>query len=163
MNQELKEPDDAVFGYCLNTSTIRRPGLTAMDALEVAAQAGYDGIEPWIRELDAYVASGGSLEAYRKKAQDLGLHIVNVIAFIEWFISAICCSKGGKVSRPFPWEALRPASPRGSREDSYSGSPSHGSLPVQGRLREGISRDRSLRRSSAARARQRPPAAPPDG
>jgi 2-keto-myo-inositol isomerase len=57
-----------------------------MDTLDIAAKAGYDGIEPWIRELDEYTASGGSLATYREKAQDLGLEIVNVIAFIEWAV-----------------------------------------------------------------------------
>ncbi|MBN1686106.1 MAG: sugar phosphate isomerase/epimerase [Spirochaetales bacterium] len=74
------------FHYCLNTSTIRRPGLSPMDALDIAARAGYDGIEPWIRELDQHIASGGSLDEYRRKAADLGLEIVNVIAFIEWAV-----------------------------------------------------------------------------
>ena len=74
------------FRYCINTSTIRRSNLSALDTLDIAAEAGYDGVEPWIRELDAFVDAGGSLEEYSEKAQGLGLQIVNVIAFIEWVV-----------------------------------------------------------------------------
>ena len=83
---KLISMDTRPFRYCLNTSTIRRPDLTALDMLKITAQAGYDGIEPWIRELDEYFAGGGSLEKYREKAEALGLEIVNVIAFIEWAV-----------------------------------------------------------------------------
>ena len=81
-----EKPAAEPFQYCLNSSTIRRPGLTVMETLDIAAQAGYDGVEPWIRELDEYTDSGGSLEIYREKARDLGLTIVNVIAFIAWAV-----------------------------------------------------------------------------
>ena len=33
----------------------------------MAARAGYQGIEPWVNEIDAYVASGGSLPDLRKR------------------------------------------------------------------------------------------------
>tara|TARA_Y100000588_G_scaffold370171_1_gene439981 strand:+ start:29 stop:853 length:825 start_codon:yes stop_codon:yes gene_type:complete len=74
------------FKYCLNTSTIRSEGTSPLDTIDVAADAGYEGIEPWADEIDAFVESGGSLDDIREKAQDRGLRIVNLIAFPEWAV-----------------------------------------------------------------------------
>ena len=49
------------FLYCLNTSTIRHPETSVLSAIDIAADAGYDGIEPWIQEIDEWVSNGGSL------------------------------------------------------------------------------------------------------
>ena len=46
---EFKET--GTFRYCLNTSTIRGQKLGFIREIEIAAQAGYDGIEPWIRTI----------------------------------------------------------------------------------------------------------------
>jgi sugar phosphate isomerase/epimerase len=72
------------FGYCLNTSTIRGQKLSVVEEMEVAAKAGYQGIEPWIRELQEYVAQGGSLGDLKKRAADLGLSIESAIGFSDW-------------------------------------------------------------------------------
>jgi len=74
------------FTYCLNTSTIRAqvPDLPA--AMRIAAEAGYDGIEPWIEELDRYTEAGGSLDHLARLASDLGLRIENGIGFFEWIL-----------------------------------------------------------------------------
>ena len=46
----------------LNTSTLRGQKLTVAEEIKIASELGYDAIEPWIRELDDHVKSGGSLE-----------------------------------------------------------------------------------------------------
>ena len=74
------------FLYCLNTSTIRHPETSVLSAMDIAADAGYDGIEPWVQEIDEWVSSGGSLSDLRDKANDRGLKIVNLIAFFEWSV-----------------------------------------------------------------------------
>lgn len=74
------------FGYCFNTSTIKGQGLDIVRELEIIAEAGYDGVEPWIKELDEYTARGGSLEDLRKRITDLGLSVENVIGFFEWIV-----------------------------------------------------------------------------
>jgi 2-keto-myo-inositol isomerase len=74
------------FLYCLNTSTIRNENTSVMDAIDIAADAGYDGIEPWVKEIDAWVANGGTLADLQKKASDRGIQIVNLIAFPEWAV-----------------------------------------------------------------------------
>jgi 2-keto-myo-inositol isomerase len=72
------------FKYCLNTSTIRSDGATILDAINTAADAGYDGIEPWVKELDAWVDGGGTLDQVKDLAESREIQIVNLIAFPEW-------------------------------------------------------------------------------
>ena len=74
------------FKFCLNTSTIRKEGKTILDAIDTAANAGYDGIEPWVSELDQWIQAGGSLEEVGEKAESRGIQIVNLIAFPEWAV-----------------------------------------------------------------------------
>ncbi len=74
------------FKYCLNTSTIRSDGATVLDAIDIAADAGYEGIEPWVQELDDWVLKGGDLLAVKDRAASRSLHIVNLIAFPEWAV-----------------------------------------------------------------------------
>lgn len=68
----------------LNTSTLRGHSLPLIEVIEIAAKAGYDGIEPWIDELDRYVGDGGSLSELRRRIQDHGLKVENAIGFFNW-------------------------------------------------------------------------------
>lgn len=77
------------FRYCLNTSTIRADGTSPLDAIDTAADAGYEGIEPWVSELDAFVEGGGSLADVRGRADGRGIQIVNLIAFPEWAVPEV--------------------------------------------------------------------------
>jgi sugar phosphate isomerase/epimerase len=74
------------FGYCLNTSTIRLDGLGIVDKIEIAAKAGYKGLEPWIREFDEYTKQGGSLKDLAKRIRDAGLTVESAIGFAEWIV-----------------------------------------------------------------------------
>ena len=74
------------FKYCLNTSTIRQEGQTVLQQVDVAADAGYSAIEPWVKEIDEFVAGGGSLADIRAKAEARGVEIVNLIAFPQWAV-----------------------------------------------------------------------------
>jgi 2-keto-myo-inositol isomerase len=74
------------FQYCLNTSTIKGQGLGLTEEIELAARVGYDGIEPWIRELDVFTEGGGDLKDLGGKCADLGLKVVNLIGFFEWCV-----------------------------------------------------------------------------
>ncbi|MEM7514439.1 MAG: sugar phosphate isomerase/epimerase family protein, partial [Bacteroidota bacterium] len=74
------------FSFCLNTSTIMGQALPLMEELDIAAQAGYDGIEIWIRSLEKHVQEGGSLADVQKKAEDLGIRIENAIGFAQWIV-----------------------------------------------------------------------------
>ena len=74
------------FDYCLNTSTIRSPGISVLEYVDIAADAGYDGIEPWAEEIDAWVEGGGTVEQIRERADRRGIRVVNLIAFFEWAV-----------------------------------------------------------------------------
>ena len=83
------EPAKSGFGYCLNTSTVRdKDGKSRpiTELIDIAAKAGYDAIEPWISELDAYTVGGGKLEDLRKRIRDAGLVVPDAIGFAEWIV-----------------------------------------------------------------------------
>ncbi|MCA9119038.1 MAG: sugar phosphate isomerase/epimerase [Planctomycetaceae bacterium] len=77
------------FGYCLNMSTIRgadgKP-LPITEQIDIAAQAGYDAIEPWTRELQEYKDSGGNMRDLRKRIDDAGVTVESAIGFATWIV-----------------------------------------------------------------------------
>ena len=74
------------FRYCLNTATIRGHKLGVVKEIEVAAQAGYEGIELWMDALGEYVKNGGSLPDLKKRISDSGLTVEGAIGFPEWIV-----------------------------------------------------------------------------
>ncbi len=80
------EPKCPSFRYCLNTSTIRAAKLPLPKVIEIAAEAGYDGIEPWIGEIDQFVKEGGKLSDVRKQLEDSGLQVESAIGFPRWAV-----------------------------------------------------------------------------
>ncbi|MFP6762498.1 MAG: sugar phosphate isomerase/epimerase family protein [Planctomycetaceae bacterium] len=79
--------DPSEFRYCLNTSTIRGQKLPLDQEIELAAKTGYDGIEPWIREIDAFVKDGGQVSELRKRIDGLGLKVESAIGFANWIVN----------------------------------------------------------------------------
>ena len=49
------ERSSSPFILCLNTSTIRGQKLGLAEVVDLVAKAGYQAIEPWIREIEDYV------------------------------------------------------------------------------------------------------------
>ncbi len=74
------------FRYCLNTATIRGHKLGIVQEIEVAAQAEYDALEPWIDSLGEYVQKGGKLLDLKKRISDSGLTVEGAIGFAEWIV-----------------------------------------------------------------------------
>ncbi len=72
------------FLYCLNTATLRGHKLGIVKEVELAAQAGYDAIEPWVDSVEAYVKNGGSLSDLSKRVSDSGLTVEGAIGFPQW-------------------------------------------------------------------------------
>jgi 2-keto-myo-inositol isomerase len=83
------------FSYCLNTSTImgQKPGL--LGYLDIAARAGYDGVELWIRDLQEYIEAGHSVNSLRKVIGDHGLTFENAIGFAPWMVDEEAKRKAG--------------------------------------------------------------------
>jgi sugar phosphate isomerase/epimerase len=76
----------AEFRYCFNTSTVRGQKLSLVEEIDVAADAGYQAIEPWINEIQAYAERGGSLPDLKKRIADRGLTVESAIGFAEWIV-----------------------------------------------------------------------------
>lgn len=76
----------AEFRYCFNTSTIRGQKLSLVEEIDIAAQAGYQAIEPWLGEIQTYVQQGGSLPDLKKRIADCGLTVESAIGFAEWIV-----------------------------------------------------------------------------
>lgn len=72
------------FRYCFNTATIMGQKLPLDREVEIAAQAGYQAIEPWVRKIDEFANSGKSLDDLRKRIADLGLVVPSAIGFADW-------------------------------------------------------------------------------
>jgi len=76
----------AKFRYCLNTSTIsgQNPGL--LSYIEIASQAGYDGIEVWVRDVEAALEAGHSISSLKGFIEDHGIQVESAIGFAPWML-----------------------------------------------------------------------------
>ena len=92
---------------CLNTSTISGQKLSVPDQVKVCAEAGYSGIEPWIRDLRKFVEGGGSLTDLKKQIDDAGLKVESAIGFANWIVDDEAQRKGGLEEARRDMEMLR--------------------------------------------------------
>ncbi|HNS19113.1 MAG TPA: sugar phosphate isomerase/epimerase family protein [Sedimentisphaerales bacterium] len=77
---------DDLFRYSLNTSTIRGQKLGLEKEIDVAAEAGYNAIEPWVSTVQDYVKAGGKLADIRKRVEHRGLTVEGAISFSAWIV-----------------------------------------------------------------------------
>ena len=78
--------NESAFRFCLNTATIRGHKLGVVKEVEVASQAGYTGIEPWVDSVQEYVKGGGTLKDLRQRIVDAGLTVEGAIGFPDWIV-----------------------------------------------------------------------------
>jgi sugar phosphate isomerase/epimerase len=71
--QQGKSP----WPLCLNTSTIRPASI--LEKIDAAGAAGYDAMELWTQDLEGHVKSGGDIRDLRKRIEDHGMFVINVI------------------------------------------------------------------------------------
>lgn len=90
-----KRSDSEPFGYCFNTSTIREQKLDLPSIVDLIARAGYNGIEPWIREIEQYAANGGSLSDLAKRIREQGIVVASAIGFAQWIVDDDVKRKAG--------------------------------------------------------------------
>lgn len=83
------------FLFSLNTSTISGQKLGLVKTLEAAGRAGYDGVEVWLRDIDAYLEQGGTLAKLKQILQDNKLEAFNAIGFAPWMAQDVQKSKDG--------------------------------------------------------------------
>jgi 2-keto-myo-inositol isomerase len=84
---EPPSPERPQIGYCLNTAVLRGQKLELPQLVDLAARTGYKAIEPWLDELERYVASGGSLKELGQRLRDAGLAVPSAIAFARWIVN----------------------------------------------------------------------------
>ena len=88
---EKKKP----FRFMLNTATIMGQKLSLVQQVEVAAKAGYDAFEPWVRDMEAHVTAGHSLKDAGKRIRDHGLTVESAIGFAPWLVNDAAARKKG--------------------------------------------------------------------
>jgi len=81
---EVKKP--APFRISLNVSTIRTYKLPVEQQIEVCSKAGFDGIELWMSDIQAYQEKGGSLTDLAVKLKENRLVLDNIIGFAPWAV-----------------------------------------------------------------------------
>jgi 2-keto-myo-inositol isomerase len=101
------QPTDDRIKFCLNMSTIRGQELTLPEQVKVAADAGYDAIEPWLPELRKFVESGGKLEVLKKQIDAAGLTVESAIGFAQWIVDDQSKREAGLVQARSDMELLK--------------------------------------------------------
>lgn len=72
------------FKTALNASTLFPFELDVIQQIEITKQAGYDGIELWIRDIETYLEKGGSIQTIQAALKRNDLVLINAIAFFKW-------------------------------------------------------------------------------
>ena len=74
------------FRFCLNTSTISGQKSGLQKYVEVAAKAGYDGLELWVQDVKEFKAQGKSLKDLKKFLDHSHLTVDDAIGFAPWMV-----------------------------------------------------------------------------
>jgi 2-keto-myo-inositol isomerase len=72
------------FRISLNTSTLLHYELDVDVQIDLVADAGFDGIELWMRNIKTYLEKGGNTADLKNKLQARGLVLENIIGFSKW-------------------------------------------------------------------------------
>lgn len=87
-NQSLKKtttPKKKLpFRISLNTSTLLHYELDVDVQIDMVADAGFDGIELWMRNIKSYLENGGNTKHLKEKLEARQLTLENIIGFSKW-------------------------------------------------------------------------------
>ena len=72
------------YRLALNAATISAYNLPIEQQIDLVAKAGYEGIELWTKDIDAYIEKGGKLPNLRKRLEENNLIFENTIGFAQW-------------------------------------------------------------------------------
>jgi len=72
------------FKTALNASTLFPFELDVKQQVRVAAEAGFEGIELWVKDIEAYLTNGGTIQDLKTDVSSAGISIINAIAFFPW-------------------------------------------------------------------------------
>lgn len=76
--------EELPFRISLNTSTIRAYNLTVEEQIDLVAEAGFDGIELWVNDVNNYINQGGTYEILSEKLKAKNMVLENMIGFSQW-------------------------------------------------------------------------------
>ena len=74
------------FRFSLNTSTISGQKPSLLHSIEIAASAGYNGMELWIRDIQEWLSQGNTIQDLAKFIVAKNIKIENAISFTEWMV-----------------------------------------------------------------------------
>ena len=74
------------FRRCLNLGTLNNFNLPLEEEIDIAAKAGYQGIEPWMNKVQQVVEKGGKLADIKKRINDHGLTAEGTVTFFQWAV-----------------------------------------------------------------------------
>lgn len=77
-NQPRYQNGQSPWPICLDFATIR-PVKTLKEKVDIAAEAGYDAVEPWDSDLVEYEKSGGDLREMNQYIRDKGMFVPSMI------------------------------------------------------------------------------------
>lgn len=83
------------FRISMNTSTIMSYQLPVEEQIDMVAEAGFDGIELWVRDVNTYIEGGGTPEALSERLRERNLILENMIGFAQWFSDDITVRQNG--------------------------------------------------------------------
>jgi 2-keto-myo-inositol isomerase len=83
------------FRFCLNTSTISGQKLGLLRTIDIAAKAGYDGVELWVSDVKEYLNRGNSLQSLDAFIKTKKLVVEDAISFTEWMVDDDAKRKAG--------------------------------------------------------------------
>lgn len=78
-----KTADGGRLPIGLNCGTLNGYKLPLEKQVELVSQAGYDGIEPWTRDIEEYFSRGKKLSDAKKLFEDVNLKVCNLIGFAK--------------------------------------------------------------------------------
>lgn len=78
-----KTADGGQLPIGLNCGTLNGYKLPLERQVELVSQAGYDGIEPWTRDIEEYFSRGKKLSDAKKLFEDANLKVYNLIGFAK--------------------------------------------------------------------------------
>jgi len=68
----------------LNTSTLLHYNIAVDKQIDMVANAGFDGVELWMRNIRTFLEQGGSGEQLKEKLETNNLLLENIIGFSAW-------------------------------------------------------------------------------
>lgn len=79
-----KKSHDLPFRISMNTSTLQAYELPADEQIRMVADAGFDGIEMWVRDIRSYIDAGGTAKELGDLLSSNNLLLENMIGFSQW-------------------------------------------------------------------------------